>query len=126
MNSVSGRIARIIGPTAIALAMTEAVNMHIFAAQTAPVVYLNGTLLFVGGVAIVQAHNRWGWGWPLLVTLTGWGLTTLGLIRMIAPEAALHRNVGARRIAFLVGLPTYRKTALVSVREVRPARDPCP
>ena len=62
--------------------------MHIFAAQTAPVVYLNGALLFVGGVAMVQAHNRWGWGWPLLVTLTGWGVTALGLIRMIAPDAA--------------------------------------
>jgi hypothetical protein len=47
--------------------------MHIFAAQTAPIVYLNGTLLFVGGLAIVQSHNRWSWGWPLLVTLTGWG-----------------------------------------------------
>ncbi len=33
--------------------------MHIFVAQTAPVVYLNGTLLLVGGVAIVQALNRW-------------------------------------------------------------------
>jgi hypothetical protein len=62
--------------------------MHIFVAQTAPVVYLNGTLLFVGGVAIVQAHNRWSGGWPLLVTLTGWGGTALGLFRMIAPEAA--------------------------------------
>jgi hypothetical protein len=62
--------------------------MHIFAAQTAPVVYLNGALLFVGGVAIVQAHNRWRWDWPLLVTLTGWGVVALGLFRMIAPEAA--------------------------------------
>jgi hypothetical protein len=62
--------------------------MHIFAAQTAPIVYLNGTLLFVGGLAIVQSHNRWSWGWPLLVTLTGWGVTALGLSRMIAPEAA--------------------------------------
>jgi hypothetical protein len=62
--------------------------MHIFAAQSAPVVYLNGALLFVGGIAIVQSHNRWNWGWPLLVTLVGWGVTALGLIRMIAPEAA--------------------------------------
>lgn len=60
--------------------------MHIFAAQTAPVVYLNGTLLFVAGVAIVQAHNRWRWGSPLLVTLTGWGVTALGLARMIQPD----------------------------------------
>ncbi len=62
--------------------------MHIFAAQTAPVVYLNGAVLFVGGVAIVQAHNLWTRGWPLLVTLTGWAVTAVGLFRMIAPTAA--------------------------------------
>jgi hypothetical protein len=66
--------------------------MHIFVSQTAPVVYLNGTLLFVGGVAIIQAHNRWSWDWPLLVTLTGWGVAALGLIRMFAPEAAQARE----------------------------------
>lgn len=69
------------------LAATEAFNMPIFAAQTAPVVYLNGTLLFVAGVAIVQAHNRWRWGWPLLVTLSGWGILVVGLVRMISPGA---------------------------------------
>src|SRR3989344_5240832 len=86
MTSATRRIARIAGPTAIALAASEAANIHIFAAQTAPVVYLNGTLLFVAGVAIVQAHNSWRWGSPLLVTLTGWGVTALGLARMIQPD----------------------------------------
>lgn len=88
LTATSRRIARIAGPTGVALAATESANIHIFAAQTAPVVYLNGTLLFVAGVAIVQAHNRWRWGWPLLVTGTGWGVTALGLARMIAPDAA--------------------------------------
>lgn len=87
LTPTSRRIARIAGPTAIALATTESANLRIFGAQTAPVVYLNGTLLFVAGVAIVQAHNRWRWGWPLLVTLTGWAVAALGLMRMIAPEA---------------------------------------
>lgn len=50
-------------------------------------VYLNGTLLFVGGVAMVQADSDWRLGWPLLVTLTGWGVTALGLFRMIAPDS---------------------------------------
>ncbi|MFN3522050.1 MAG: hypothetical protein ACK4YQ_07355 [Phenylobacterium sp.] len=86
--SASRTIARILGPSAVAVAATEWMNMDIFAAQTAPVVYLNGTLLFVGGLAIVQAHNRWAWGWPLLVTLAGWALAVAGLARMIAPGAA--------------------------------------
>jgi hypothetical protein len=46
----SRQIARIVGPTLIALGISEALN-------PAPVVYLNGTLLFVAGLAIVQAHN---------------------------------------------------------------------
>jgi hypothetical protein len=97
----SRRIARIAGPTAIALAVTESANMHIFAAQTAPVVYLNGTLLFVAGVAMVQAHNRWSRGWPLLVTLFGWGVLALGLARMMAPEAAQAGDGPATRAIFV-------------------------
>lgn len=83
--AASRRIARIVGPSLVVLAVTEWANMDIFDAQTPPVVYLNGTLLFIAGVAMVQAHNRWRLGWPLAVTLTGWGVLMLGLVRMIAP-----------------------------------------
>jgi hypothetical protein len=77
--------------------------MHIFAAQTAPVVYLNGTLLFVGGLVIVQSHNHWRLGWPLLVTLTGWSVMALGLMRMIAPDAAQAKE-GLMTHAIFAGL----------------------
>lgn len=103
LTVASRRIARVAGPTAIALAVTESMNMHIFAAQTAPVVYLNGAILFAAGVAMVQAHNRWTWGWPLLVTLTGWGVTALGLVRMIAPGAP-QAGEGPMTSAIFVGL----------------------
>jgi hypothetical protein len=83
------------------LAATEAANIRIFAAQTAPVVYLNGTLLLVGGVAIVQGHNRWSWGWPLVVTLTGWGVVALGLVRMIAPAAPQLAEGGMTNAVFI-------------------------
>jgi hypothetical protein len=53
----SRQIARIVGPTLIALGISEALNLDAFAGNAAPVVYLNGTLLFVAGLAIVQAHN---------------------------------------------------------------------
>jgi hypothetical protein len=80
-------IARIVGPTLIAIAITEAINIGHFAGNPAPVVYLNGTLLFVAGLAIVQAHNRWVRDWPVLLTLTGWVLCFGGLYRMVAPTA---------------------------------------
>jgi hypothetical protein len=83
----SSRIARILGPTLIALGVTEPINLGVFAHNPAPVVYLNGTVLFVAGLAIVQAHNRWVRGWPVLVTLAGWILGLGGLYRMALPQA---------------------------------------
>jgi len=86
----SRRIAGLLGPTLIALAVSEAMNLRVMADNPASVglVYLNGTLLFVAGVAIVQVHNRWTRGWPVLVTVTGWFAILGGVIRMVAPQAA--------------------------------------
>jgi hypothetical protein len=84
----SKQLAGLIGPTLIAIGATEALNMDIYASQIAPVVYLNGTVLFVVGLALVRAHNRWTTDWRVLVTLTGWTALIVGLIRMIAPDAA--------------------------------------
>jgi hypothetical protein len=83
----SRQLAGLIGPTLVALGATEALNMHIFENQIAPVVYLNGTILFVVGLALVRGHNRWAWSWPTFITVTGWVLLAGGLYRMIAPEA---------------------------------------
>ena len=80
-------LAGLMGPTLLALGTTEAFNMDIFAAQTAPVVYLNGTLLFVAGLAIVRAHNEWSASWRVLVTALGWLTLAAGLYRMAAPTA---------------------------------------
>jgi hypothetical protein len=83
----SRQLARLIGPTLTAIGATEALNMHIFEGQIAPLVYLNGTILFVVGLALIGAHNRWAWKWPTFITVTGWVLLMGGLFRMIAPEA---------------------------------------
>lgn len=83
----SKRLAGLIGPALMALSVTEAVNIDVFANQMAPVIYLNGAILFVTGLAIVRAHNLWTWGWPVLVTLTGWAALLGGFLRMAAPNA---------------------------------------
>ena len=84
----SKHLAELIGPTLIAISTSEAMNLPIFANNPAPVVYLNGTLLFVAGLSIVRVHNRWMRGWPALVTFVGWLFLFGGLIRMAAPEFA--------------------------------------
>ena len=83
----SKHIAGLIGPTLIALTTSEAMNLHIWATNLAPVTYLNGLILFVAGLSIVRAHNLWAPDWPLLVTLVGWCLIIIGLFRMFMPEA---------------------------------------
>jgi hypothetical protein len=83
----SRRLAGLIGPTLVALTTTEALNLHIWKTNIPPVTYLNGLLLFVAGLSIVRAHNRWTRSWPVLVTLVGWATILLGGFRMVAPEA---------------------------------------
>ena len=83
----SKELAALIGPTMIVLGVTEALNLEMFAGMIAPVVYLDGTILFVVGLALVRAHNIWTRSWPVLITLTGWVLLLGGLYRMVAPNA---------------------------------------
>jgi len=64
-------IAAILGPTLVAVTVSELLNFRIWSSVAAPVVYLNGALLFVGGLVFVRSHNVWRLGWPLLITLSG-------------------------------------------------------
>ncbi len=76
----SRELAALIGPTLVALGATEALNIHMFETeQIAPVVYLNGAILFVAGLALVRAHNVWTFSWSTLITLTGWVVLLGGL-----------------------------------------------
>ena len=82
----SKEIAGLVGPTLAAMLVSEfpLVQPHLYDSQIPPVVYLSGVLMFVGGLAVVRAHNVWVRNWTVLVTLTGWFLLVLGLIRMFA------------------------------------------
>ncbi|KAJ9137019.1 hypothetical protein NKR19_g8328 [Coniochaeta hoffmannii] len=85
----SNFLARLLGPTAIVLAITEFKNAQIFPSPDPAVVYLDGAVLFVSGLAIVLRHNRWHSSWPVLITILGWLSLGLGLSRMIWPAAKL-------------------------------------
>ena len=83
----SKHIAQLIGPTLIAITLSEALNLEIWAVNLAAVTYLNGCILFAVGLSIVRVHNRWTFAWPVVVTLVGWGAILGGLVRMFAPQA---------------------------------------
>ena len=63
----SRHIARLLGPTLLALTLTESINLDIWTETPLPVVYISGTLLFVSGLSIIRAHNHWTASWPVLV-----------------------------------------------------------
>jgi hypothetical protein len=92
----SKRIAGLVGPTLVAMLVSELplVQPHLYDAQIPPVVYLSGVLMFVGGLAIVRAHNSWARDWTVLVTLSGWFALLLGLCRMFA--ASLYQRGAAK------------------------------
>lgn len=95
----SAHIARLLGPALIGITLTEWLNLDIFAAAAGPAfaahVYLDGTLLFVAGLAIVRAHNVWSHRWPVLITLVGWAAIVGGLGRMTAPISAQQAGQSA-------------------------------
>jgi hypothetical protein len=88
--SRSHQLARLIGPALLAISTAESLNPHIWASSSPPTVFLNGSVIFVSGLAIVRHHNLWTTGWPVLVTLSGWSGLVLGLMRMLIPEKVLE------------------------------------
>ena len=97
-------IAGLVGPTIVAMVVSEfpLVQPHLYDMQIPPVVYLSGTLMFVGGLAIVRAHNRWARNWTVLVTLSGWFFLALGLWRMFAAGAYQRGAANTSATSFMV------------------------
>src|SRR5512144_2158251 len=87
--SSSKRIGCVLGPVLMAVLVSEfpLVQPHLYDEQTPPVVYLSGVLMFVAGLTLVRVHNVWRPDWTVLVTLSGWFLFVLGLVRMFATGA---------------------------------------
>ncbi len=87
----SHRFARLIGPSLMAVSLTESLNAHIWTTSTPPLIFLNGSILFISGLTILQHHNLWRRDWRVLVTLVGWSNLTIGFLRMALPERMLDR-----------------------------------
>ncbi len=84
----SKSIAKIVGPTLMVMIFSEMKvwNPTLYDTQIVPLIYLNGVLLFVAGLAIVKNHNIWTFGWQTILTLVGYLGIILGLFRMLFPQ----------------------------------------
>jgi hypothetical protein len=93
----SKQVGALVGPALIAILVSELplVQPRLYDAQTPPVVYLSGVLLFMAGLAIVRVHNAWARNWTVLVTLCGWSFLLLGLVRMFAASSYQQATLNA-------------------------------
>jgi multisubunit Na+/H+ antiporter MnhG subunit len=78
------------------------VQPNLYHAQIPPVIYLSGVLMFVAGLAVVRVHNVWARNWTALITLSGWFILALGLVRMFAASQYQHATQGASPLTFMV------------------------
>jgi hypothetical protein len=101
--STSIFLARLIGPTLLAIGIGMIVNREgyremarEFLASRA-LIYLAGLLALVPGLAIVLTHNVWVADWRVLITLFGWLAVIGGVFRLLFPQEVTR--IGSRMIA---------------------------
>lgn len=88
-------LARLLGPTFVAIAVGMLVNLGMYQTMIAEalhpgiVVYLSGLLSLLAGLAIVNLHNRWQADWRVIITVLGWLMTIGGIIRIVLPQVAI-------------------------------------
>ena len=99
--TTSKSIAGLIGPTLVAGAIAVLLNLGTWPAlveqgfRDPALIFVSGFPLFVAGLAILRAHNRWEGSWPVLVTVVGWLALLGGLSRILFPARLASIAVGA-------------------------------
>ena len=100
----SKQVGGLVGPTLVAMLISEfpLIQPNLYETQIPPVIYLSGVIMFVAGLAVVRAHNIWARNWTVLITLSGWFLFALGLVRMFAASQYRQATQGASSMTFMV------------------------
>ncbi len=91
-------IARLLGPVLAVAGLAGLINPKAvqelareFLASRA-LIFIAGVLALVAGLAIVNTHNLWTAGWPVIITIFGWLAVLGGVLRMAFP--ALTKSIG--------------------------------
>jgi hypothetical protein len=88
-------LARLIGPTFVAIALGMLINLGMYESMIAEALrigilfYLSGLLSLLAGLAIVNLHNTWCADWRVIITILGWLMTIGGIIRIVVPQVAI-------------------------------------
>jgi hypothetical protein len=88
-------LARIIGPVMIIPAIGMFLNFSAYQAmigefsKSPSLCYLGGLLGLLMGRIILQFHNKWEAGWPVIITILGWITLIKGLVLMLFPGSVI-------------------------------------
>ncbi|THK33724.1 hypothetical protein EHS39_34440 [Ensifer sp. MPMI2T] len=88
-------LARIVGPTFVAVAFGMLINLGMYETMIAEglrpgvLFYLSGLLSLLAGLAIINLHNIWRLDWRVIITVLGWLMTIGGIIRIVLPRVAI-------------------------------------
>jgi hypothetical protein len=127
--ATSRLIAGLIGPLLIAIGSAMLLNLDHFPVMATQIandqglIFLSGILSFLGGVAIVRAHNIWSGDWRIVVTLLGWLAILGGLVRMWFPQRAapIAETFAGNATALIVGgLVVFALGAFLSYKAYGP------
>lgn len=96
-------IARLVGPIVVVAGLIGLLNpkalleiVREFLASRA-LIFIGGVLALLGGLAIVNAHNLWTAGWPVIITILGWLSIVGGILRMAFP--GVTKSIGEAMLA---------------------------
>jgi hypothetical protein len=101
-------IARLVGPLLVVISIGMLANGAQYRAivdgflKSPALIYLAGVLGLLGGLAIVNVHNSWARGWPLIITVFGWLAIVGSTVRMLAPQVVEQIGAGIVAQAWLV------------------------
>ena len=88
-------IARLLGPVLLAAALPMVFNPTYIQEladeflKTHALMYVTGVMVMLGGLGIVNKHNIWVMGWPVMITLFGWAMIIGGAFRVVLPSAVI-------------------------------------
>ncbi len=123
----SKQLGGLIGPTQGLILVSEfpLVQPHLYDSQIPSVIYLSGVIMFVAGFAIARAHNVWEKKWTVLITLDGWSLLLLGLIRMFAASQYQQAIQGASSVTLIITeICLLIVTFIITFKSYRPVTIP--
>ena len=102
-------IARLIGPTLVAVGLGILLNGPFYTAlimeavRSPTLIYFSGLMSLVPGLAILNVHRTWSGDWRVIVTILGWLMAIGGAVRLVLPatSAALAADIYSKPAALL-------------------------